>query len=96
MHCHHLVRLQRAIISVDVTGTLRSIVHMRKGQVWGWWRGRMVGISDGRKTRLIIVRGNMNAARFINEVLVSEAIPFHPETCAQHNTNKTMPVRIPI
>lgn len=37
--------------------------------VWG-------GIMGGRKTRLIVVRGNMNAARYINEILTPEVIPF--------------------
>ena len=30
----------------------------------------------GRKTRLIILRGNVNAQRYINDVLNAEAIPF--------------------
>ena len=37
--------------------------------VWG-------GIMGGQKTRLIVIHGNLNAQRYINEVLNAEAIPF--------------------
>ena len=37
--------------------------------VWG-------GICGGRKTRLLVLDGNLNAQRYINEVLVPEVIPF--------------------
>jgi len=37
--------------------------------VWG-------GIMGGQKTRLIVIRGNLNAQRYIDEVLNVEAIPF--------------------
>ena len=37
--------------------------------VWG-------GICSGRKTRLLVLDGNLNAQRYINEVLVPEVIPF--------------------
>ena len=37
--------------------------------VWG-------GICGGRKTRLLVLDGNLNAHRYINEVLVPEVIPF--------------------
>lgn len=37
--------------------------------VWG-------GICGGRKTRLLVINGNLNAQRYINEVLVPEVIPF--------------------
>ena len=37
--------------------------------VWG-------GIMGGQKTRLIVLRGNLNAQRYINNVLNAEAIPF--------------------
>jgi hypothetical protein len=30
----------------------------------------------GQKTRLIVIHGNLNAQRYINEVLNAEAIPF--------------------
>jgi hypothetical protein len=37
--------------------------------VWG-------GIMNGQKTRLIVMHGNLNAQRYINEILNAEAIPF--------------------
>jgi len=37
--------------------------------VWG-------GIIGGQKTRFIVIRGNLNAQRYIDEVLNAEAIPF--------------------
>ena len=37
--------------------------------VWG-------GICGGRRTRLLVLGGNLNAQRYINEVLVPEVIPF--------------------
>ena len=37
--------------------------------VWG-------GICGGRKNRLLVLDGNLNAQRYINEVLVPEVIPF--------------------
>ena len=37
--------------------------------VWG-------GICCHRKTRLLVLDGNLNAQRYINEVLVPEVIPF--------------------
>ena len=37
--------------------------------VWG-------GICGGRKTRLLVLYGNLNAQRYINEVLDREVIPF--------------------
>ncbi len=51
-------------------------MRTREGQVRGG--GVMVwgGITGGRKTRLIAIRGNMNAARYINEILTAEVIPF--------------------
>ena len=48
------------------------------------WRG----IMGGRKTRLIIIRGNMNVVRYINEIWTPEAISFlrrqGPASILQH------------
>jgi uncharacterized protein YybS (DUF2232 family) len=37
--------------------------------VWGW-------IMGGQKTQLIVIHGNLNTQRYINEVLNAKAIPF--------------------
>ena len=37
--------------------------------IWG-------GIMGGRKTRLVVVNGNLNAQGYINQILAPEAIPF--------------------
>jgi hypothetical protein len=45
------------------------IVSGRGSYGLGWYYG-------GQKTRLLVIRGKLNAQRYINEVLNAEAIPF--------------------
>ena len=47
----------------------RDLVGGGSVMVWG-------GICRDQKSHLIIVRGNMNAQRYINDVLQAEALPF--------------------
>jgi hypothetical protein len=77
----------RTVTGGDVTGTLsccynlshadsRVRIYRQKGERFAPVCVRQHDRLGGQKTRLIIIHGNLNAQRYINEVFNAEAIPF--------------------
>ena len=48
------------------------------------------GILGGLKTRLVVVHGNLNAPGYMNQILVSEAVPFIQGSRIRSPCNMTM------
>ena len=48
--------------------------------IWGWG-----GVGEGLMTRLIVVNGKLNAQGYVNQILMSEAVPFIQRQAQQVN-----------